>query len=81
MVPPLTAVIGGNIRYARAKRGITQKQLAASMGIATGTVSQIERGARVVTVNELLPICEALDVDLRFLVDGLGAEDVRRLGL
>jgi transcriptional regulator with XRE-family HTH domain len=80
-VPTLTAIIGKNIRYARARQEMLQADLASKLGMSPGTISQIERGIRVLTVNELLPICEALDVDLRFLVDGLGAEDVRRLGL
>lgn len=81
MPSTVTAIIGGNIRFARAKRGLHQSQLAAMLGMSPGTISQIERGIRVVTVNEMIPICEALDVDLAFLLDGLDEAGVRRLGL
>jgi transcriptional regulator with XRE-family HTH domain len=81
-VPPtVTAIIGGNVRYARAKRGLHQRELAAILDMSPGTISQIERGVRVVTVNELIPLCEALDIDLRFLLDGLDPDGMRRLGL
>lgn len=81
-MPTVSQIIGANIRYARARRdGMHQRQLAELLGMSTGTISQIERGIRVITVNELIPLCEALDVDLKFLLDGIDATAWDRLGI
>ena len=80
-MPTVTAIMGLNIRVARTRRQLTQQKLAEKLGIAEGTISAIERGVRVITVNELLPLCEALDVDMAGLLDGLDRAGFARLGI
>lgn len=58
------------LKDARAKSGITQVQLAESLGITQSLVSKIERGDRRLDVAELRSVCIALGVTLRdFIVD------------
>lgn len=80
-MPTVTAIIGLNIRVARTRHRITQAELAERLNMAEGTISAIERGARVITVNELLPICRSLDVDLRQLLEGLDRAGYETLGI
>lgn len=40
-----------------------------------------EAGSRQISVDWLLPLCDALDVPLIKLLDGLDAAELRRLGL
>lgn len=80
-MPTVSAIIGGNIRYARARRHLTQKELGQRLGFSDGTIAQMELGRRTITVNELIPLCAALQVDLMFLLDGIAAEDRATLGL
>lgn len=58
------------IRKARKEKGLTQKQLAAKMGISAVNISQLESGARVPTMETLKRISKALGVPLRELLEG-----------
>lgn len=50
------------IRAARKGRGISQRDLARTLGMAQSTLSRIERGERRVSVNQLIEIARALGV-------------------
>lgn len=63
-------VIRGNIERIRQERGLTQTELATRAGMQRNTIGTIERGTRLVTVNDLLPIAYALEVSLRELLNG-----------
>lgn len=52
------------IKKARKQAGLTQRELAEKLGVATGTVQQWELGARTPTVKKLSKIAEALNVSL-----------------
>ena len=56
------------IRVFREYRGMTQKQLAQTVGVSSLYLSQIERGNRNGSVATLTAIAKALDVDLDLLV-------------
>lgn len=60
--------IGGRIRDARMRRGMTQEKLAASIGVEKWTISKIESGTRDVKSGELADIADALDVAMRDLL-------------
>jgi len=53
---------GLNIKAARKAAGLTQEQLAKKCGIATVTVGQYERGARVPRAEQLQSLADALNV-------------------
>jgi len=54
--------IGQNIRAARKKEGLTQKQLAEKSGIATITLQQYERGVREPKLETIARIAKALNL-------------------
>ena len=55
-------------KYALAKRNITQKQLAESLGVTKQTVSLWERGLRAPDFSKLDPIADYFDVTVAYLV-------------
>ncbi|MBM4587621.1 helix-turn-helix domain-containing protein [Rhodococcus hoagii] len=71
--------IGNEIRAARARRGITQNELADQSGISHTTIVRLESGKRTVDVVQLFAICKVLDVDPGVLLDAAqsaqGAEE------
>lgn len=79
--PDLAAIIASNVRAQRAKRHWFQRDLGDRLGLSAASVSDLETGVRNVFANDLLPLCEALEVPLVKLLDGLPDEDLRTLGL
>ena len=57
-------MIGARIAEIRAHEGMTQEQLAGKMGIGPKYLSSIERGKENPTLNTLISLSEALEVDL-----------------
>lgn len=60
---------GNILRVARAKRGLTQRQLAASAGVARSTVGRIESGAVQPTIPTLAKLLAAIDLELRVRIE------------
>lgn len=65
-------IIGANIKKARIKAGISQKQLSEKLELMAvytcrGSVSRIENGKRAVTDIEIDAISKVLNVSLDFL--------------
>jgi HTH-type transcriptional regulator/antitoxin HipB len=56
--------LGSALRTARKEKGITQGQVAKSMGLDQPSLSKIERGESSVRVDTLLRLIAALDLDL-----------------
>lgn len=57
-----------NMRVERAKRKISQLNLATKAGISLDTVNMIERGVGNPTLFTIISIAKALDVDLNTLI-------------
>ena len=55
--------IGDNIKKYRKQAGLTQKQLAERLGVATGTIQQYELGKREPRFEQLYRIANALNID------------------
>lgn len=55
---------GLNIRLERTKRGITQGELADLSGIARSTMGIVERGEQSPTIQTLIKIANALNIDI-----------------
>jgi len=58
---------GDKIHLVRERRGATLKEVAAAAGVSESLISQIERNKVSPSVDTLLSIAEALDIDLEFL--------------
>jgi ribosome-binding protein aMBF1 (putative translation factor) len=60
----LSAVIGRNIRRSRVVQDITQREMAARLGISQGYISRVERGKKTPSIHKLELISRALNVSL-----------------
>jgi transcriptional regulator with XRE-family HTH domain len=60
--------VGGAIREARAQRGLTQADVAKAINVDITTISGIERGANVPTLQTVEAIANALGVGLDRLI-------------
>ena len=58
---------GDKIHIVRERRGATLREVAAAAGVSESLVSQIERNRVSPSVDTLLSIAEALDIDLEYL--------------
>ena len=68
-------VTGRNIRLARERARLTQKELSIKLEtmavyVCRGSISRIESGARIVTDIELQAIAEILNVPVQALFEG-----------
>lgn len=67
---PTPTTIGRRIQSAREARGLTQVQLARSLGIASHqSVSELEQGNRHLQPDELVKLAEVLARDMDYFVD------------
>jgi Zn-dependent peptidase ImmA (M78 family)/transcriptional regulator with XRE-family HTH domain len=57
-------VIGWNIQQARYRSGLSQSQLADSLGVDRTVISKMESGSRSTTAAELVAVAEALNTSL-----------------
>lgn len=62
--------IGENIRQARKKAGLTQRQLAEKSGVATITLQQYERGVREPKLDTIAKIARAMNLFASDLISG-----------
>lgn len=60
---PLRLVLAQNLRAERARRGLSQEELAAEANVSRVYVSSIERGTFACSVDVLHRLAEALDLD------------------
>lgn len=66
--------VGKRIRHRRWLVGMTQQQLAESVGIKFQQIQKYETGANRVSASRLWDIADALDVEVSFFFEGLQAE-------
>lgn len=67
--------IGRNIKIARAQIGITQSEMAEALGLEPVTVSRIETGAQLPSIDRLELIAKLLKVSLPALVSDASKSD------
>ena len=61
--------IGSKIAQARSQRNLTQAELAATIGVKTGTISNLEaNGNRIPKMNTLQGIADALNLDIDYFL-------------
>mgnify|MGYP002410711622 CR=1 FL=1 len=63
---PALAALPPQLAALRAARGISQRHLAAAVGISQVSVSYAERGLRPFSLNIALLLADALDADLHY---------------
>lgn len=61
--------MGNRIRDLRKKRNISQEELANEADIPLSQIGRIERGETNPTISTLFVLAQALDVELKSLVD------------
>lgn len=65
-------VIGANIRSVREQKQLSQKELAAAIGVAATQYSRVETGKVIPSVKTLIRVAKVLDVPLEVLVNAQG---------
>lgn len=68
-------MIGTRIAEIRTQKGMTQEHLAGEMGISSKYLSSIERGKENPTLNTLITLSDALNVDFEEIFRFLQIED------
>jgi len=72
-------ILGGTVRRLRLERAWTQEELAATAGLTTTYVGQVERGDKVPSLTVVLKIARALSVTPGDLLSGFSASVLRNL--
>jgi transcriptional regulator with XRE-family HTH domain len=67
--PDRRGAVAAALRAARKARGLTQEEVAASVGCSVNAVSNAERGLTLPALDLFLDLVALLDVDLGALVD------------
>ncbi|WP_297510587.1 helix-turn-helix domain-containing protein [uncultured Caulobacter sp.] len=65
------AHVGGRVRMRRKLLGVSQDQLADSLGLTFQQVQKYERGTNRVSASKLFQIAEVLNVNVSYFFDGL----------
>jgi len=65
------AHVGERVRMRRKLLGVSQDQLADSLGLTFQQVQKYERGANRISASKLFHIAEILNVDVSYFFDGL----------
>ena len=71
MKHPVDVHVGKRIRHRRWLVGMTQQQLAQSVGIKFQQIQKYETGANRVSASRLWDIAASMDVDVSFFFEGL----------
>jgi len=69
------------LRAERSRAGLSQDVVAARLGLSRVVVSNMERGVRRVSADELPEVCAALGITLNDLFAKIPAEEKRILGI
>lgn len=73
-------MINDNIRKARKASGITQKELAAALGVYQKDISRWENGERLPSLEIFAKICRVLNVSADFILEIEIGEEQRKGG-
>jgi transcriptional regulator with XRE-family HTH domain len=72
----IEAVVRTRLRALRHARGLSLDELAARSLLSASTISRVETGKRSISLDVLVPLATALQVDLDVLLDVDGDDDV-----
>lgn len=65
----LNVTIGENIRIALAKQGLTQAELALSLGFGKNTISEITKGRRSLSAIELVEVADFFGTSITWFTE------------
>lgn len=65
-----TMLTGSKLRAIRALRGITQAELAKRTGVSPTAIAEYERDKRDLRSGTIRKLCDALGVQVKYIVDG-----------
>jgi transcriptional regulator with XRE-family HTH domain len=65
----ISAEVSALLRTERVRKGLSMTKAAARAGLSQQMVSFVEKGARKPTLDTLMRICDALEVDFVVLLD------------
>ncbi|WP_164873378.1 helix-turn-helix domain-containing protein [Rhodococcus xishaensis] len=71
-------IVGAELRAARARVGISQKELASRTSMSHATIMRFENAERSIDILQLLKICSALGADAGQILD-LAQQQVQEL--
>lgn len=77
MTHPVDVHVGKRIRHRRWLVGMTQQQLAESVGIKFQQIQKYETGANRVSASRLWDIADALEVPVSFFFEGLNEDEAK----
>ena len=69
---PVDINVGSRIRARRTHMGLTQEELAASLGISNQQVQKYETGANRVSAARLFELAQLMNVELGYFFEGVG---------
>jgi transcriptional regulator with XRE-family HTH domain len=72
----IEALVQTRLRSLRTTLGLSLEELAARTNLSPSTISRIETGKRTISLDVLVPLARALQVDLEALLDVRSDEDV-----
>ena len=75
MKHPVDVYVGKRIRHRRWMNGVTQQQLAESVGIKFQQIQKYETGMNRVSASRLWDIANVLDVPVSIFFEGLDVQD------
>lgn len=78
---PEAVLFGRKLRQIRAERGWSQEQLAASAGVSLNYIGNLERGEQGPSLNIILRLARAFEIDGARLLEVFRAETVKKLRL
>jgi len=71
--------VGGRIRERRIMLGLTQEQLAETIGVTYQQAHKYERGINRVSAGRLFEIARALSAPITYFYEGIGEEGPRQI--
>lgn len=74
---PIDVHVGGRMQLRRTLMGMTQEQLAKSIGVSFQQVQKYERGLNRLSASRLFDVCQALGVSITYFFEDV-PEDVLR---
>ncbi len=69
------AEIGRRIQSRRRQQGLTQEQLADKMNVSIQMISNLERGNKAIRIDNLVNLCQILDVSTDYILTGRETRD------
>lgn len=69
------AEIGKRIQSRRKQQGLTQEQLADRMNVSIQMISNLERGNKSIRIDNLINLCQILDVSTDYILTGKETQD------